>query len=135
MVTVADQIMPEVADSLALVEERVAVSKTVVETGRVQVSTRVEERQAHVLEALRHEDVVVERVAIGRVVETAPLPRQEGDTLIIPIMEEVLVVEKRLILKEEIHIIRTSRIEPFEQDVTLRAMHADVQRTTTTPQD
>ncbi len=116
---------------LTLVEERVTISKQEVETGRVQVSTRVEERQEQVREALRHEDVMVERVPIGRVVEAAPAPRQEGDRLVISIVEEILVVEKRLVLKEEVHIIHTSRIEHFEQDVTLRAMHADVQRTTT----
>ena len=118
---------------LTLVEERVTVGKQEVETGRVQVFTRVEEHQEKVREALRHDDVVVERVPVGRVVDSAPSPRQEGDRLVIPVVEEVLVVEKRLVLKEEIHIIRTSRIEQFEQDVTLRAMHADVQRTTATP--
>ena len=86
-------------------------------------------------ETLRHEDVVVERIPIGRIVDAPPAPRQDGDTWIVPIFEETLVLEKRFLLKEEVHVIRTSRLEPFEQDVTLRAMQADVQRTTTTPQD
>ena len=119
---------------LALVEERLTVAKQEVETGRVQVATKLEQRQEHICEPLLHEDVIVERVKVGRIVDAAPASRQEGDTLIIPVMEEVLVVEKRLVLKEEIHVIRTSRVELFEQDVTLRAMHADVQRTTTAPQ-
>ena len=121
---------------IALAEERISVGKRTVETGSVQVSTRVEERCETVREMLRHEDVVVERIPIGRIVDAPPAPRQDGDTWIVPIFEETLVLEKRFLLKEEVHVIRTSRIEPFEQDVTLRAMHADVQRTTTpNPQD
>ncbi len=126
----------ENADKLTLVEERFKIVKKAVETGRVQVSTRVEERQETVRDTLRHEDVVVERVMIGRIVDAPPAPRQDGDAWIIPIFEETLVLEKRFLLKEEVHVIRTARLEPFEQEVTLRAMHADVQRTTTPiPQD
>ena len=118
------------ADSiLRLAEEHATVTKKPVETGRVRISTHVEEHHEVFREALRHEDVVVERVAINRIVETIPAIRQEGDTVIYPIVEETLIVEKRLILKEELHIICTSRVETVEQEVTLRAMHADVQRT------
>jgi stress response protein YsnF len=53
------------------------------------------------------EEAGVERVPVNRLVETEPQTRQEGDVTIIPIIEEVLVVEKRLLLKEEIHIRRT----------------------------
>ena len=125
-----DETSPDLT-KIALVEERISLGKRTIETGRVQVSTHVEARHETVREALVHEDVIVERVQIGRMVDAAPLPRQDGDTWIIPVVEETLVVEKRLLLKEEVHVIRTSRLEPFEQDVTLRAMHADVQRTTT----
>ena len=122
------------ADKITLVEERLNIVKTAIETGRVQVSPHVEERHERVRDTLRHEDVVVERVAIGRIVDAPPAPRQDGDSWIIPIFEETLVLEKRFLLKEEVHVIRTSRLEPFEQEVTLRAMHADVQRTkTSTP--
>ena len=117
--------------TLALIAERATVSKETVETGRVRISTHVEEHQELITEALRRDDVVVERVPINRIVETAPVIRREGDTVIYPIVEETLVVEKRLLLKEEIHIICTSRVETIEQEVTLRAMHADVQRTPT----
>ncbi len=122
--------------TIALVAEQATISKAVVETGRVRVSTHVEERQERVTQALRRDEVVIERVSINRIVEAAPAIRREGDTVIYPILEETLVVEKRLLLKEEIHVICTSRVETVEQEVTLRAMHADVQRTPTpTPRD
>ena len=119
----------EAGDKLTLLEERLSISKRTVETGRVQVSTHVEERLETVRDTLRHEDVVVERIPVGRVVDVPPMPRQDGDTWIIPVVEETVVLQKRFLLKEEVRVIRTSRLEPFEQDVTLRAMHADVQRT------
>ena len=114
---------------LPLVEEQATVRKNLVETGRVQVNTRVEEKATLIQEALRHEDVVVERVAIGETVETAPSIRQEGDTFIYPIVEEVLFVEKRLVLKEEIRIRYLVHTENIEREINLRSVHADVVRT------
>jgi stress response protein YsnF len=46
---------------------------------------------------------------MGRMVETAPEIRTESDVTILPVVEEVLVVEKRLVLKEELHIRRRVR--------------------------
>lgn len=114
---------------LPLIEERAVIDKEVVETGRVRISTHVEQRRAVVHEALRHDDVVVERVPVNRAVEQTPSIRQEGDVLIYPIVEEELVVTKRLILKEELRITRKSRVEPIEKEVILRSVTATVERT------
>jgi len=59
-------------------------------------------------ETLLHDEVVVERVAVDAIVSLteAPSPRHVGDTLIVPILEEILVVERRLRVKEEIRITR-----------------------------
>ncbi|RZI54312.1 MAG: DUF2382 domain-containing protein, partial [Pseudomonas sp.] len=52
------------------------------------------------------------RRAIGQLLTSMdiPAPRQEGDTLIISVVEEVLVAEKRLFLKEELHITQTDAV-------------------------
>lgn len=55
---------------------------------------------------LFREDCDVQRVEVKRIIDKPAEIRQEGDTLIIPLMEEVLVVEKRLMLREELHIKR-----------------------------
>ena len=65
---------------------------------------------------------------VGCIVETAPDVRTEGDLTIVPVVEEVLVVEKRLVLKEELHIRRTSQTEVVEVPVTLRKQRAVVER-------
>ncbi len=54
--------------------------------------------------------------------------RQEGDLLIVPVVEEVLVVEKRLVLKEELHIRRRVETESVEVPVELRRQRAEVER-------
>ena len=55
-------------------------------------------------EPLWREEVEVTRVPMQRVVD-GPVPvREENDTTIISVVEEVLVVEKRWMLREEIHI-------------------------------
>ncbi len=111
---------------IPIVEERPVVNKQEVTTGQVRVSTHTEQRVVHVDDALRKTIIDVQHVPINAYVELEPQTREEGDVLIIPVVEEVLV--KRLLLKEELRITRTSTLETFEGDVTLRVMHADVQR-------
>ena len=66
------------ATRIPIIEEEVSIDKRMVETGRVQVRTFVDDEQVHVTEALKRELVDVERVAIGREVEVAPTVREEG---------------------------------------------------------
>ena len=113
---------------IPIVEEEVRIDKRLVETGRVQVRTFVEEKQVHVTDALRREVVDVERVAIGREVAVAPTVREEGEFLIVPVVEERLVIEKRLFLVEELRLRRTTLTIPVEADATRRVMRAEVER-------
>ena len=92
------------------------------------VRTRVEERDEVAEIELRQEDVTVERVARGVPVESVPETREEDGVLIIPVLEEQLVVSTRLILKEEIRITRRSRTELVREPVRLRAEQADIER-------
>jgi uncharacterized protein (TIGR02271 family) len=116
---------------LPLVEERLRVEKVTRPSGTVRVSTRVDERSAQVDEELLHEEVEIERVQIGREVQVAPQVRQEGEVLIYPVVEEILVVEKRLILKEEIRLRRVRRVEHHSEEVVLRSEHAVIERAST----
>ena len=115
-------------EHLALVEERLEVGKREVERGRVVVRTRVEEREELAEVALRQEDVIVERVPVGRPVEAPPPVREEGGVLIVPVLEERLVVTTELVLVEEIKITRRSRTERVREPVTLRSERAEVER-------
>jgi uncharacterized protein (TIGR02271 family) len=110
-----------------LVEE-LDVQKRPVETGKVRITKVVHERETTVDEPLWHDDVAITRVPIQRVVE-GPVPvREENGTTIISVVEEVLVVEKRWMLREEIHI-RKQRIETRQpQRITLRSEEVQVER-------
>jgi uncharacterized protein (TIGR02271 family) len=111
-----------------VIAEELDVHKRVVETGKVRITKVVHERQACVDEPLLREEVEVTRVPIQRVVD-GPIPvRYEDDVVIVSVLEEVLVVEKRLMLKEELHI-RKQRVEARQpQHVTLRREEAQVER-------
>jgi uncharacterized protein (TIGR02271 family) len=113
---------------IPVVAEEVEVRKRRVETGRVRVTKVVTEREEVVDEPLLREEVDVRRVAVNRVVD-GPVPvRQEGDTMIVPLLEEVLVVEKRLMLKDELHITKTQVTERRPERVTLRSEEVRVDR-------
>ncbi len=117
--------------SIPLAEESARIDKRVVETGRVRVRTHVALSEQVLREILRSDAVDVSRVPIDRVIaegEPAPQVRTEAGVTIIPVLEEVLVVEKRLILKEEVHIRQTTRGEDVELPVTLRRQHATIER-------
>ena len=113
---------------IPLTQEELSVTTRKVETGRVRVTTRTLEHTDYARAELFQEAIHVEHVPVGREVDVAPAIREEGDTIVIPIVEEIMVVEKRLVLREEVRITRARSVEGFEQPVQLRKMVADVER-------
>ena len=120
----------ESADSvvLPLRHETISVSRRRVETGTVRVSTVTQRHDALIDETLTHQRVEIVRVPVGRTVETMPDIREEGDVTIIPIVEEVVVVQKHLVLKEEVHIRRVQVTEQHCETVVLREQQAVITR-------
>ena len=117
---------------LPLIEETARIDKRAVETGRVRVSTRTETIEQVLRESLRSDQVEVTRVSLNRTLaegEALPQVRTENGVTIIPVLEEILVVEKRLVLKEEVHVRQTTSGEDVEVPVRLRRQHAEVERT------
>jgi uncharacterized protein (TIGR02271 family) len=92
-----------------VIEEELQVQKRTVETG-VRVSKVVHEKQEPFELPLISEEIEVKRLPINRRIDQPVAMRREGDVLVIPVLEEVLVVQKQLVLKEEVHII-TKRTE------------------------
>jgi uncharacterized protein (TIGR02271 family) len=109
-------------------EENLSVSKRVVEKARVRVSRVTHDYQQMVDELLQHEKVEVERVPVDRPVEAIPSVRQEGDVTIIPVVEEVVKIERHLVLKEEVHIRRVKQTERYQETITLRRQEAVISR-------
>jgi len=115
---------------LPMIGEVAKVSKVEVETGRLEVNKSVEQRVETVETPTTRERYVVERCWINELVESGSRTavRQEGDTTIFPILEEVVVVEKRLVLKEELRVTKVLTQSHSTQTVMLRTERADVTR-------
>lgn len=114
--------------AIPLVEERVAVEKRQVEAGRTRIRISVEQREEQVPVEFAHDEVEIERVPRGLPLQSLPSVRLEGTTTIIPVVEEVVVVEKRLVLVEEIHVRRNSATQRREVPVTLRAEQVAIEQ-------
>jgi uncharacterized protein (TIGR02271 family) len=108
--------------------EELEVQKRQVETGTVRLTKVVHAREVQVDEPLWREEVEVTRVPMQRVVD-GPVPvREEQGTMILSVVEEVLVVEKRWMLREEIHIRKQRRETHQPQRITLHSEEVQVER-------
>ena len=117
---------------IEVVEERLNVRKSFVTTGSLSVKKRVEERMEPIVATLSAEGYTVERVPKNEAIENAPDPiKNEADRIVISVVEERLVVEKRLFLVEEIHLIRQTVSSEYREEVRLRKEVVDVERKTT----
>jgi stress response protein YsnF len=108
--------------------EEISVSRRETKKANVQVALVTGTREQLIDEELTHVRIEIERVPIDRAVEVAPPTRQEGDITIIPVVEEIVVVERRLVLKEEVRVRRVSTKEQHQETVVLRQQEAVVTR-------
>jgi stress response protein YsnF len=119
----------ELKKTIAVVEERVKVDKSVETTARIRVKKTVEEVEEPIAATLHSEDYHVERIAKNEFIEKAPPPvKNENDRIIVSVVEERLVVEKKLFLVEEIHLIKTNHTSEFHDKVILKKEAIDVTR-------
>lgn len=119
---------------LALHAEQIVVSRHKIEDSVVRVTTVTQRRDEAIAEELIHERIDVERVPIGRYVDAVPPVREDGDLTIMSVVEEVVVVERRLLLREEIHIRRKRTTEMHTEIVSLRKQEAVITRHPAMPQ-
>jgi stress response protein YsnF len=109
------------------IEETAEVTTRMIETGVVRISKHVHDVERTFHPTLHDQRIRVERVPVNRVIKNAPEIRTEGDTTIIPIVEEVMV--KLLLLKEEVRVTREVVDKPSEpQHVMLRREEVIVDR-------
>ncbi len=94
----------------------------------MRVETVTNEREHEVSETVFKESVEVERVSIGREVVSPPEIVQNGDVTIIPVVEEVVIITRKLFLKEEIHVKRLKIPFQHQETIVLRNQEAIVTR-------
>lgn len=116
---------------LPVIEERVVVQREVVEAGRVRITRRVHEAEEEVQVPVQHDEVQVERVPLNQTLPAGaptPVTRYEGDTMIIPVLREVAVVETRLLLVEELRVTKRQVTTQHREPVHLRREEISVER-------
>lgn len=114
---------------MPLVEERLEVKKRTVTTGKVRVVTHTETVEEVARAVLNGEEADVQTIELDQpIVGPVPQIRTEGDVIIVPVLEEIMVVEKRLVLKREIRITRRRTSETVEIPVSLRKQRVKVER-------
>jgi hypothetical protein len=92
----------------------------------VRVEKTLHEREEKVDEMLTIERIEIEHVLKNERVD-GPLPvREEGDTVIVPVVKQVLRVEKEWVLAEEIHLKRRRETRPVDQVETLEYEEATI---------
>ncbi len=134
----AEEINAEIAETdpqidhkrlvIPVIQEEVTVDKQVIETGVVRISKRISEHEELVDVPLYREEVSVERVPMNLFVEELPPVRHEGDTMIIPVVEEQIVIQKKLLLVEELRVKKEVVEHHQPQTVNLLKEEVDIQR-------
>lgn len=116
---------------LPVIEEHVVIQREIVETGRVRLTRRVHELNEEITVPVQHEEVAVERVPLNQTLPAgavAPGIRYEGETMIIPVIREVAVVETRLLLVEELRVTKRRVTTQHTESLPLRHEEIIVER-------
>lgn len=126
---------PENRDEIVVpvLEEQLHVDTVAVPAGGVRVIKRVVENNVPIDELLRVQKAEVERRPIGEYVDGPQPIRDGGDTVIVPVVEEQLVIERRWFLKEELHIRRTEATVHHHETVSVRREEVTVERMQSPP--
>lgn len=123
-------------ETIPVVEEQVKIGKKEVETAKVHISKKVHEELKDVDIPFMHEEVEVERVAMNKHVNEPPPPvRYEGEKMIISVLKEEVVVQKRLVLVEELHVTKKQVETHQKQSIPLKKEEVHIERVKTSPHD
>lgn len=116
---------------IPVIEEVLHVGKRLTDTGRgVRLHKSVSEEAWRIDETLMKQVLELNHVPINTWVaaDALPVQRHEGQTLIIPVLEEVLVIEKRVLLKEEIRITVKTESRQTSKRVVLSKEQVSAER-------
>ncbi|GAB4025577.1 hypothetical protein GCM10028809_06960 [Spirosoma gilvum] len=120
--------------TIPVIEEQILLEKQVIETGTVRIQKQVTEEAQAVDISVFQEEVTVNHVAVYQYVDSPPPVRYEGETMIIPVLREVLVTEKRLLLVEEVHVTKRHITRQETQEEILRKEEITVERSGPNPE-
>lgn len=114
--------------TIPIAAEEIQVDRRKFVTGVVRIKKQVQERVETIDQPLYTESVTVQEVPINRPIDAIPSVRYEGETMIVPVVEEVTIVQKRLILKSELHVVKVKGERREPQEVILRSEQVSIER-------
>lgn len=114
-----------------LVEEYLDVSKQWVQTGEVVVRKSIETTTQTIPVDIAYEEVQVDHVPVNRPIAYGEKtePWWDGDVMVVPVIEEEIVVVKRQVLKEELRIYKRRLTRQETVSDTVRSQQAHVETT------
>jgi uncharacterized protein (TIGR02271 family) len=113
-------------ERMTVSEEQLAVGRREHKAGEVELHKEVETRHVRENVPTRHEEVTVERRPVTGGMDAQA--RIGEDEVRIPVHEEELVVDKRVVPKEEIVVKKREVVENETVEADLRRERADVRR-------
>ncbi len=125
--TLTDIVEDEGVIRVPLREERLEAQTIPTQLGSVLFRKRIEEVPSVEDVELHQDDVSVERVDSDELVDAREDPWYEGDTLVIPVYQEKIVTETKLMLRELLRVKRKERIEHVMVEGTVRREVVDVE--------
>lgn len=112
-----------------VLEEEIRITKKIVDTGVVNLSKTINESVESFNIPLAHEEIVVNRIPKNEIIDVMPAAsRYDGEVMIIPVLKEVAVIEKRIMLVEEIHISKVKTEKTETHEVTVRKEEMNITR-------
>ena len=122
-----------IEETIPVIEERLEVQRRKRESGTVRVRVVPHEEHHVVDDQVLHDEVDVTRVPVERWVDAPERERWEDGKMIVPLHREVLVIERRLQVFEELHIAPQRRQERHREEITLRREEAVIEREKLSP--
>jgi len=109
---------------IPLAAEELIVAKQPISWGSVRVHKRVSSEEQSQSVSLYHEEAVIEHISPDQYDPNAPV---NPDEVIVPIVEEQLVVEKRSVIKEYIRIRKTLVAQQQDVRETVRREYVEIE--------
>jgi uncharacterized protein (TIGR02271 family) len=114
---------------IPVVHEKVSIKKRVIDKDRIRIVKHVKQEEQSIAVPLDHEEIDIQTKHINQYVDDIPeAVRYEGDTMILSILKEVVVV--RTLLEKEIHITKKKVQTQDKHTITLRKEEVIIEHST-----
>lgn len=102
---------------IPVLAESLHVDTATASTGGVRVIKRIVTDQQMLDHHLRTENVEIKRIPMNKVVDGPQPTIQTDDLIIIPVVQEVLKIERQWVVTEEIHVSKSAKVIHVQEPI------------------